>query len=55
MRLDVFNTEAHPFKAPPTPPDETYGTGTINAAQVPFTTVAGTPPAVSSIDRKSVV
>jgi len=45
----VFNTEAHPFKAPPTSPDQTYGTGTINAAPVPFTTVAGSPPAVSSI------
>ncbi|KAJ7591434.1 glycoside hydrolase family 47 protein [Mycena floridula] len=43
----VFNTEAHPFLAPPA--KEVYGTGILPASTTPFRVVAGPLPAVSRI------
>ena len=47
MRLDVFNTEAHPFKVPPAL--STYGTGNPTTPSWPFTTVPGALPSVSAM------
>jgi hypothetical protein len=47
--LDVFNTEAHPFKVAPGSPDITYGSGSPVIPLQPFTTVPGDLPAVSVI------
>ncbi len=43
---DVFNTEAHPFKAPAAQPTYDSGSLTINTTSV-FETISGTLPAVS--------
>lgn len=49
--LDVFNTEAHPFRVPPAPEDGTYGTGTIldPKQSASFVPMSGPLPAVSPI------
>lgn len=47
--LDVFNTEAHPFKAAPASSGTNYGTGSIIGTYPPFSSVEGDLPAVSAI------
>ena len=48
--LDVFNTEAHPFKAPPTLP--VYGSGKlIDSSAAKFKIKSGPLPAVSPIPK----
>ena len=47
--LDVFNTEAHPFKAAPASPDTNYGSGNNIGSYPPFTPIEGDLPAVSAI------
>ena len=47
--LDVFNTEAHPFKAAPASGDTNYGTGSPIGSFPPFSPIGGDLPAVSAI------
>ena len=49
MRLDVFNTEGHPFNVPAGSPNAVYGTGNMHTSEQPFKTVSGNLPLVSVI------
>jgi hypothetical protein len=51
--LDVFNTEAHPFKVPAVPTDHKFGTGTIRQQAKPSQTASGDLPDVSKIPQAS--
>jgi len=49
MMLDVFNTEAHPFKIPRVPADQKFGTGKIRQQAKPSKTLPGDLPQVSRV------
>jgi hypothetical protein len=49
MMLDVFNTEAHPFKIPTVQPGQTFGTGQLRQQAKPSKTVPGDLPQVSRV------
>jgi hypothetical protein len=51
MMLDVFNTEAHPFKLSTVPADQKFGTGKLRPQDQPSQTVPGDLPQVSKVPK----
>jgi len=51
MTLDVFNTEAHPFKIQRVPADQKFGTGKIRQQAKPSKTLPGDLPQVSRVPK----
>ena len=55
MMLDVFNTEAHPFKVPTVPADQKFGTGQLRQQGQPSQTLSGDLPQVSKVPNAPLV
>ena len=55
MMLDVFNTEAHPFKIPNVPEHQKFGTGKLRQQAKPSKTVPGDLPQVSKVPKAPLV
>ena len=51
MMLDVFNTEAHPFKIPTVQAGQKFGTGKLRQQAKPSKTVPGDLPQVSRVPQ----